>query len=52
MLPTTATIPPPTLDDVIAETREIYDGPLTIGEDLMSFEIGKDVIVKRWEGAR
>jgi ribonuclease Z len=45
VLPTTPTIPPPTLDDVIAETRETYDGPLIIGEDLMSFEIGDEVRV-------
>ena len=41
------TIPPPTLDDVMAETRRSYDGPLVIGEDLMSFEIGETVTVKR-----
>ena len=49
VLPTTPTIPPPTLEDVIAETRETYNGPLVIGEDLMSFEIGDEVTVKRWE---
>jgi hypothetical protein len=25
----------------MAETRQTYSGPLTIGEDLMSFEIGE-----------
>jgi ribonuclease Z len=50
VLPATATVPPPTLDDVIAETRTTYDGPLTIGEDLMCFEIGETVTVKRWDG--
>jgi ribonuclease Z len=39
-------IPEPTLDDVVAETRQTYAGPLTIGEDLMSFEIGDTVTVK------
>jgi hypothetical protein len=29
------------LDEVMAETRQTYSGPLTIGEDLMSFEIGE-----------
>jgi ribonuclease Z len=42
-----ATIPPPSLDDVMAETRRAYDGPLEMGEDLMSFEIGDTVTVKR-----
>jgi ribonuclease Z len=51
VLPTTSTIPPPTLDEVIAETRETYDGPLVIGEDLMRFEIGDTVTVTRWAGA-
>jgi ribonuclease Z len=39
--------PEPTLDDVVAETRQTYNGPLTIGEDLMSFEIGDTVTVQR-----
>jgi ribonuclease Z len=46
------TIKPPTLDDLIAETRTTYDGPLVIGEDLMRFEIGGTVTMTRWEGAR
>ena len=52
VLPATDKIPPPTLDDVIAETRTTYDGPLVVGEDLMAFEIGAGVTVRRWEGAR
>jgi ribonuclease Z len=40
-------IPEPTIDDLIAETRQTYDGPLEIGEDLMSFEIGDTVTVVR-----
>jgi ribonuclease Z len=40
-------IPPPTLDDLLAETRQSYDGPLELGEDLMSFEIGETVTVHR-----
>jgi ribonuclease Z len=50
VLPMTAQIPPPSLDDIIAETRETYDGPLMIGEDLMRFEIGDEVTVTRWDG--
>jgi len=40
-------IPEPTLDDVVAETRQTYDGPIVVGEDLMSFEIGDTVAVRR-----
>lgn len=40
-------VPPPTLDELVAEVRKTYDGPLEVGEDLMSFEIGETVIVKR-----
>lgn len=43
------TIKPPTLDDLIAETRSTYDGPLVIGEDLMRFDIGDTVTATRWE---
>lgn len=42
-------IPEPTLDDVVSQTRETYDGPLEVGEDLTSFEIGDTVTVKRWK---
>jgi ribonuclease Z len=52
VLPASDTIAPPTLDDVIAQTRASYDGPLVIGEDLMRFEIGDEVVVRKWEGAR
>jgi ribonuclease Z len=41
------TIPPATLDDLVAETRQTYGGPLEVGEDLMSFEIGDEVVVRR-----
>lgn len=40
-------VPPPTVDELIAATRETYSGPLSIGEDLMSFEIGETVTVRR-----
>ncbi len=42
-----AQVAAPTLDDVVAQTRETYDGPLALGEDLMSFEIGETVTVRR-----
>jgi len=38
---------PPTVDDLVAATRETYGGPLQVGEDLMSFEIGDTVIVRQ-----
>jgi ribonuclease Z len=41
--------PEPTLDEVVAETRQTYDGPLTVGEDLMSFEIADTITVRRHE---
>lgn len=37
--------PPPGLDELAARTRETYDGPLTIGEDLLRFHIGDQVTV-------
>ena len=36
-----------TVDAFRAETRETYAGPLEVGEDLMSFEIGETVHVHR-----
>jgi ribonuclease Z len=37
-------VPRATVDDIVAQTRETYDGPLQVGVDLMSFEIGDTVI--------
>ncbi len=37
-----------TADEVVAATRETYDGPLVVGEDLMAFEIGRTVSVRRF----
>jgi ribonuclease Z len=42
-----STVPPPSIEDLMAETRQTYDGPLEMGEDLMSFEIGDTVTVRR-----
>ncbi|MBI3372421.1 MAG: MBL fold metallo-hydrolase [Betaproteobacteria bacterium] len=49
VLLSTEKFPEPTLDEVIAETRQTYGGPLTVGEDLMSFEIGETVTVQRYK---
>jgi ribonuclease Z len=40
-------VPRATVDDIVAGTRETYSGPLQVGEDLMSFEIGDSVIVRQ-----
>ena len=40
---------PLTIDEMIAETRETYSGPLVAGEDLMSFQIGDEVITRQFE---
>jgi hypothetical protein len=37
---TNDTIAAPTVPDIAAETRQTYKGPLVIGEDLMTFDIG------------
>jgi ribonuclease Z len=42
-------IPEPTLDEVVAETRQTYNGPLVVGEDLVSFEIGDTVTVRSYK---
>ncbi len=41
----TAAVPPISLDELVARTRTTYDGPLTVGADLMRLEIGKEVKV-------
>lgn len=41
-------VPRATVDELIAETRLTYDGPLEVGEDLMCFEIGQKVSVRRF----
>lgn len=39
-------IPRASVDDIVAGTRETYSGPLQVGEDLMSFDIGDTVTVR------
>ena len=36
-----------TPDELLAQTRETYDGPVVVGEDLMTFDIGKDGVAIR-----
>src|SRR3954468_4941403 len=40
-------IAPPSVDEMLAETREIYAGSLVAGEDLMAFDVGETVSVER-----
>ena len=40
-------VPEPTLDDLVAETRQTYSGSLEAGEDLTSFTIGDEITVRR-----
>lgn len=40
-------VPRATVDEIVAGTRETYDGPLQVGADLMSFEIGDTVTVRQ-----
>ena len=35
----TPTVPALTVEEIVAETRKTYSGPLQVGEDLMSFDI-------------
>jgi ribonuclease Z len=39
------------VDELLARTRSKYAGPAEVGEDLMRFEIGDRVTVKRWNDA-
>jgi len=41
-------VPPASLAELIAETRQTYRGPLEVGEDLTCFEIGETVTVRRY----
>jgi ribonuclease Z len=40
-------IVPPDVPDLVPHTRKTYDGPLEVGEDLMSIEIGNKITVRR-----
>jgi ribonuclease Z len=52
VLPASETVLPATIADVITETRTTYPGPLEIGEDLMSFDIGTVITVRRGKSTR
>jgi ribonuclease Z len=40
------------MDDVVAATRTTYGGPLQVGSDLMSIEIGSTVTVHQFAGRK
>ena len=40
-------VPEATLDDLVAEARQTYSGPLEAGDDLTSLDIGDTVRVQR-----
>jgi ribonuclease Z len=42
-------VPAATIADLVADTRKTYGGPLEVGEDLTSFEIGETITVRRRE---
>ncbi|NOJ45996.1 MBL fold metallo-hydrolase [Bradyrhizobium archetypum] len=44
------TVSPPSVEELVAATRETYAGPLEVGEDLMTLEIGDEIFVKRLLG--
>jgi ribonuclease Z len=37
----TPTAPAPSVEEIVAETRQTYKGPLVVGEDLMALDIGE-----------
>ncbi|PJJ59800.1 MBL fold metallo-hydrolase [Hymenobacter chitinivorans] len=48
LLSTVPNLPPPGADVLIPRTRKTYTGPLELGEDLMTIEIGTSITVKRF----
>jgi ribonuclease Z len=48
----TAQAPSVTAEEIAAMTRETYQGPLVVGEDLMAFEIGTDGVTVSRHGAK
>jgi ribonuclease Z len=47
LLTTDPAIPPPNVAELIPRTRATYDGPLEVGEDLMTIEVGREILVHR-----
>lgn len=47
LLATEADITPPPITDVVSATRLRYRGRFEVGEDLMTVEVGKEIVVQR-----
>jgi ribonuclease Z len=45
---TSPRVPRASIAELVAQTRQTYRGPLEVGEDLMSFEIGETITVRRY----
>lgn len=48
----TPAVPSVIPDEILAQTRETYSGPLVVGEDLMAFELKTDGVVVHKPGTR
>ncbi len=42
-------VAPPTIDELATRTQKVYKGPLEIGEDLLSIEIGDKIKVSKYK---
>ncbi|MBC8082941.1 MAG: hypothetical protein H7Z21_06980 [Hymenobacter sp.] len=49
LLSTDPAISPPQATEIVPRTRSTYAGPLELGEDLLSVEIGAEITVRRFE---
>jgi ribonuclease Z len=52
LLTTEPDVPPATTKDVVAATRTTYGGPLDVGTDLMTIDIGRTIHVHRFRPAK
>lgn len=50
--PGTAGAPPVSDEAIVAATRKTYQGPLTVGQDLMRFVVGSEIKVMTWDAQR
>lgn len=48
LLTTDPAVPPPDAQELLPRTRTTYAGPLELGEDLMTIDIGAEVVVRRF----
>ncbi len=51
LLTSDPSVPPPTVDELVARTRTVYGGALQVGENLLSIEIGDEVKVLKFSSA-